>query len=224
MNLPVRVLLQLGGIALVALSFTPYEAQASVVRFDGTLTLQGSSDGQVYCAVGSPCAQAFETDTGITPVNIEFAQGRLLFEYDTATHSILSGSSFTLSSFTDVDTATYNVSVSSLSAGGTFLVGCDAGISLRFGGASTGSNGSTISGRVNYCLPNTGPGSVVSLDDFVTSGRNTFGGAAYVTPVGSPSWGLSANGNTLRMISEPSTLSLGALALVAVCMRRRAAR
>lgn len=221
MSTTIRGALHFAGLLVAAMSIAPTEVQASIVRFDGTLSVRGTVDGSVNCAVGSPCAQVFEIDTGITPIISEFAQGRLSFAYDTTSHSVLAGSTFVLSSFSDPDIATYDVSVGGVSAGGTFLTSCYGGVSLHFAGTNTGSNGSVINGRVTYCLPAAVPGQVVSLDDFVASGLNTFGGGTYIQPISGTGWGLSSTGNTLRMIPEPSSLALGALGLLVIGLRRR---
>ena len=219
-----KLFLSCAAAFVTAMGVAPGSAYASIVGFDGTFALRNSTDGQVFCAIGSPCALAFEADTGITPVNGEFAQGRLLFSYDTVSKLIVPGSTLTLSSFFDSDTPTYAVGVSAESAGGVFL-GCYAGISLAFGGASIGGGGSSIGGRVNYCLPGGVPGEVVDLDDFVASQHSSFDGSIYQTGVRGvpPTWGLTANGIALHKVPEPSTLAMAALglALAALSARRR---
>ena len=205
----------------VGAALTPMTANAYVVRFEGTFAIRNSTDGFVFCPVGSPCAQAFESDTGIAPVVGEFAQGLLKFAYDTSDGTIQSGSSVVLSSFFDPDTPTYAVTVSSESAGGTFLTACYGGVRLGFTGTSVSGGGTSINGHVNYCLPSAIPGAFYSLNDFVSAPTNTFGGAAYRDGISGGPWALSGNGIVLTRIPEPTTIALVGISLAGVGLSRR---
>ena len=196
----------------------PLDAGASIVRFNGVFSVRNQADGSTFCAAGSPCAAVFQFDTGIGYVsNGQIAQGELQFAYDTTSKSIFAGSNLTLRSLVDTASMSYAATVDAVSAVGTSFTSCYGGISLGFSGIQGSGRASPIKGRVNYCLPTAEPGMVVGLDDFIAYSASTFDGATYQTSIQSASagWAYTVNGLKLSELPEPSSLSLGALALVA---------
>ena len=202
--------------SLLAISL---DARASIVRFNGVFSIRNVADGTTSCATGSPCAAVFQSDTGIGYLsNGQIAQGDLQFAYDTTSKSIFAGSTLTLTSLVDTASVSYAATVDAMSAGGTSLTSCYGGISLGFSGVQSSGGGSPVKGRVNYCLPTAEPGMVIGLDDFIAYSASTFGGATYQTSIQGTSagWAYTVNGFKLPELPEPSSLSLAALALVAV--------
>lgn len=203
--------------------------RASVVDFEGTFSILNSIDGQTFCEVGSPCADAFAADTGLTPTDRQFAAGQLRFKYDTLSHSILEGATVTLSSYFNANTPTYSVFVSQESSSAW---GCFAGFALTFGGTSIGGGGSTIYGGAHYCVPGAAPGTTVNLDTMIDSEIQKIYGSPTVLGIrggdsATTGWYLAANGGTLKYVPEPATLALvlfGVATLTASTSRRVKAR